>query len=176
MLLRHLLHIGTLDGASNTISFTTHWYLGWCLKHNLFPLRASWACRELDPADWLFFFSLPVLLFSMTPIIFSLHPPPHQRFLRSPIFLFLPYSAPSRARSLLRHYIHPFRLYEHSLQPAYSSPPPTHPARLLTTQTLHCREMWKHLRIGIKEEGESKCTYLDKDLVVCAWRRIEIRK
>ena len=28
----------------------------------------------------------------------------------------------------------------------------------------------------IKEEGESKCTYLDKDSVVCAWRRIEIRK
>ena len=49
-------------------------------------------------------------LFSITPSTFLYAPP---------IFLYLPYSTPIRVRSLLRSYIHPFGLYESSLQPAH---------------------------------------------------------
>ena len=42
--------------------------------------------------------------------------------------------------------------------------------------TFRVREMWKHLRIGRKEEGSSKCTYLDKDSVVYEYRRINIQE
>ena len=63
-------------------------------------------------------FSTPYHLFSTRCQLFSTSPSN---------FLYLSYSTPIGARSLLRRYIHPFGLYESSLQPAHTSPPATLP-------------------------------------------------
>ena len=47
----------------------------------------------------------------------------------TPNFLYLSYSTPIGARSLLSRHIHPFGLYERSLQPAHTNPPATPPGR-----------------------------------------------
>ena len=70
----------------------------------------------------------PYHLFSTRCQLFFSPPPP------TPNFLYLSYSTPIGERSLLRRCIHPFRLFERSLQPAHTSPltprtpgPPPHP-------------------------------------------------
>ena len=64
-------------------------------------------------------FSLPHTIFSLTPG----YPPPQLFLYAPPIFLYLPYSTPIGAHSLLLSQIHPFSLYERCLQPAHTSPP-----------------------------------------------------
>ena len=81
-----------------------------------------------------------IVFFFLYHFCFFLYPPSSlfypSTFRYTPhIFLYLPYSAPSGARSIIRHYIHSFRLYERSLELYNTSlpanprgPPPHHPA------------------------------------------------
>ena len=81
----------------------------WCLLYHFIFLSTVFAV-----------FSTSYHLFSKTPSTV---------FYTPPIFLYLPCSTPIGVRSLLRQYTHAFGLYERSLQPAYTSHPPTHQAR-----------------------------------------------
>ena len=87
----------------------------------------EWLSRRILTVTILFFkvFSAVFAVFSTPYHLFS-NPPPQLFLYAPPIFLnflYLPYSTPIGAHSLLLCQIHPFSLYERCLQPAHTSPP-----------------------------------------------------